>query len=117
MKIKTADLKNDALDWAVRTAQNNGNPYSDFVKERDNFTTCWNKGGPIIHKEGITVGPYHDSLGERIPNSFQAFIGWDPELLELLYKADGTTPQEAAMRCYVASKLGDEVEVPDELLC
>jgi hypothetical protein len=28
----------------------------------------------------------------------------------------GPTPLIAAMRCYVASKLGDEVEVPDELL-
>jgi hypothetical protein len=27
----------------------------------------------------------------------------------------GPTPLVAAMRCYVASKLGDEVEVPDEL--
>ena len=26
-----------------------------------------------------------------------------------------TPPLIAAMRCYVASKLGDEVEVPDEL--
>jgi hypothetical protein len=28
----------------------------------------------------------------------------------------GPTPLIAAMRCYVASKLGDEVEVPEELL-
>jgi hypothetical protein len=28
----------------------------------------------------------------------------------------GHTPLIAAMRCYVASKLGDEVEIPDELL-
>lgn len=28
----------------------------------------------------------------------------------------GPTPLIAAMRCFVASKLGDEVEVPDELL-
>ena len=27
----------------------------------------------------------------------------------------GPTPLIAAMRCYVASKLGDEVEVPEEL--
>lgn len=28
----------------------------------------------------------------------------------------GPTPLIAAMRCYVASKLGDEVEIPEELL-
>jgi len=27
----------------------------------------------------------------------------------------GPTPLIAAMRCYVASKLGDEVEIPEEL--
>jgi hypothetical protein len=27
----------------------------------------------------------------------------------------GPTPLIAAMRCYVASKLGDEVELPEEL--
>ena len=31
-------------------------------------------------------------------------------------KAYGTTPLVAAMRCYVASKLGDEVDVPVELI-
>jgi len=29
---------------------------------------------------------------------------------------EGDTPLIAAMRCYVASKLGDEVDVPEELL-
>ena len=27
----------------------------------------------------------------------------------------GTTPLIAAMRCYVASKLGDNIELPEEL--
>ena len=30
--------------------------------------------------------------------------------------AFGPTPLIAAMRCFVASKLGDEVDVPDELI-
>jgi len=29
---------------------------------------------------------------------------------------EGTTPLIAAMRCYVASKLGDEVDIPTELI-
>ena len=29
---------------------------------------------------------------------------------------EGDTPLMAAMRCYVASKLGDDVEIPEELL-
>jgi hypothetical protein len=30
-------------------------------------------------------------------------------------ESEGPTPLIAAMRCYVASKLGDEVEIPSEL--
>lgn len=30
--------------------------------------------------------------------------------------AEGPTPLIAAMRCYVASKLGDEVDIPEELI-
>ncbi|MNW06473.1 hypothetical protein D3C71_2028910 [compost metagenome] len=29
---------------------------------------------------------------------------------------DGPTPLIAAMRCYVASRVGDEVDLPEELL-
>jgi hypothetical protein len=32
------------------------------------------------------------------------------------YKMDGPTPLIAAMRCYVASKLGDNVELPEGLV-
>jgi len=31
------------------------------------------------------------------------------------FEQDGPTPLIAAMRCYVASKLGEEVDVPEEL--
>jgi hypothetical protein len=65
-------------------------------------TISWAQGGPIIEREGITVRRYTDAL-------------WDASIGRLDYVADGPTPLVAAMRCYVISKLGDEVEVPDEL--
>jgi hypothetical protein len=37
-------------------------------------------------------------------------------MLRDLTRAEGPTPLIAAMRCYVASKLGDTVEIPEELL-
>jgi hypothetical protein len=33
-----------------------------------------------------------------------------------LAEDEGPTPLVAAMRCYVASKMGDEVDVPEDLL-
>jgi hypothetical protein len=68
-------------------------------------STRWEDGGPIIEREEISVGPIDVSgpwlaMPVRGKNKDAIF---------------GPTPLIAAMRCYVASKLGDEVEVPDEL--
>jgi hypothetical protein len=40
---------------------------------------------------------------------------WDAHMDNVNFFETGTTPLIAAMRCYVASKLGDEVELPEEL--
>ena len=70
------------------------------------FSSDWNKGGWIIEREKITL----DST---------AIVG---QWMAILYVPDeepwemrGPTPLVAAMRCYVASKLGDEVQLPEEL--
>jgi hypothetical protein len=43
-------------------------------------------------------------------------MAWFYNGIEMIWLTDGTTPLIAAMRCYVASKLGDEVEIPVELI-
>lgn len=67
----------------------------------------WGWAGPIIERERISIRP-----DVSTPN-FRAFVIRPPEGLSHRYI--GPTPLIAAMRCYVASKLGDEVEVPEEL--
>jgi hypothetical protein len=116
MKLKTTELQRSALDWAVAKCEFNEPHYEPddwlvYVTERDSDddgwifkpSTDWSQGGPIIEREGITVRRYTDAL-------------WDASIGRLDYVADGPTPLIAAMRCYVASKLGDEVDVPDELM-
>lgn len=64
-------------------------------------TTDWAQGGPIIEAEGI----YYEPLGTE----FLAHKdGTDVE-------AVGPTPLIAAMRCYCCAKLGDEIDIPEEL--
>ncbi len=63
-------------------------------------STDWAQGGPIIEKYGIFSGPHCD-----------IFIAWTDGT-----RWEGPTQLIAAMRCYVAGKLGDEVEIPAELL-
>ena len=64
-------------------------------------TRNWKQGGPIIELEGITLRC--------------GLHGWDAELEEFDAISHGPTALIAAMRCYVSSKLGDEVEIPEEL--
>lgn len=123
MKIKTSDLTLLALDWAVaecegmdieiRPAGACGRPLYVLAAEAGRTpwtwtpTTSWHQAGPIIEREGVTITQYDD-----YPN-------WSATLYATDYNehkaATGPTPLIAAMRCFVASKLGDEVEVPEEL--
>ena len=75
------------------------------------YSTDWSQGGPIIEREGIDI--YH----REASTLWSAAIWRDlPGGGQLMCKQrDCPTPLIAAMRCFVASKLGDEVEVSDEL--
>jgi len=99
--MKTSELTGAALDWAVAQCENFSVRYG-FDDNCPEYSTDWSQGGPIIEREMIELIPQTPALwdamyrGQHIPN-------------------DGPTPLIAAMRCYVASKLGDDVEIPEEL--
>jgi hypothetical protein len=138
MKIKTSDLTLLALNWAVAQAEGDrvfrprlGRPddwdgaayragdTSDerwivraqvpnvgwFADYAYNPSTSWAQGGPIIEREGISLDQYHDFPNWAASCPPESGFNWF-----------GPTQLIAAMRCFVASKLGDEVEVPEELL-
>ena len=104
--MKTSELTGTALDWAVARCEG-GVGENQLLGAWYAPSTDWAQGGPIIEREGITV---------------QTDLPWSACLRDNLFKEDGTdhfqvgrTPLIAAMRCYVASKLGDEIELPEEL--
>ena len=105
--MKTNELTGAALDWAVAKCEKPewlGNQAEVYVlKAGFHPSTNWAQGGPIIEREGISVCP-----DEIAP--WCAFF--DNGTAEYVFYT-GTTPLIAAMRCYVASKLGDEVELPE----
>ena len=111
MKIKTNEATGPALDWMVAkceglTAEHGWTAVEIFNAERvgegRHYSTDWAQGGPIIERELIDIQP----LGNQYNGvQWRACGGWI-----------SPTPLIAAMRCYVASRLGDEVEVPNELL-
>jgi hypothetical protein len=104
MFIKTSELQGSALDWAVAKAIGEYKPVAVPA-----YSTDWAQGGPIIEREKVCVA----WLSKQD-------LGMEPEHycvahIDGIYTRYGPTPLIAAMRCYVASKLGDEVDVPDEL--
>jgi hypothetical protein len=125
MRIKTSELTGAALDWAVAKADGSI-PFDEdgpVCWKEDGYghasrcawapSTNWAQGGPIIEREGISV--FCGGLGAT--GYWNAYYADRDEWHDVdLHKQVGPTPLVAGMRCYVASKLGDEVEVPDELL-
>ncbi len=82
----------------------------------------WEHGGSIIDQERISCHPLHisgttESGAEvAVPNGWACFYTPRLSWQSVRFRQAGTTLLIAAMRCYVTSKLGEEVEVPDELL-
>ena len=120
MNIKTSELTGVALDWAVAEAQGNVKLQHD---SREGLiiqnilgwfhyrpSEAWQQGGPIIEREKIDLNYFADGSYEN-GGAWMATLTNGPAVSEEV----GPTPLVAAMRCYVASKLGDEVEVPNEL--
>ncbi len=133
-KIKTSELTGPALDWAVAECVGLGKlHYTDVTGRISTLKTAvmvwsmelpgdghgdkfcpsadWSQAGPIIEREKLCIGARHTNDE----------IHWDDDVLYWArtttggHLSYGSTPLIAAMRCYVASKLGDEVEIPEEL--
>lgn len=113
MKIKTAELTGAALDWAVTRCEHPEIDVDYFLGMHRNihfdsgtfmFSTDWAQGGPIIEREKLWVEPTDD--GEQ----------WWSTTLSGRHEGEGKTPLVAAMRCHVSSKMGDEIEVPEEIM-
>jgi len=113
--MKTSELTGAALDWAVakceevKIGQPEGRTFAfEWSLMHDagdmNYSTDWAQAGPIIEREGIEIS-YDEDGG------WGAFI----ERTNKDHLYHGPTPLIAAMRAFVASKLGDEVEIPEGL--
>lgn len=114
--MKTSELQGAALDWAVAKCEGvdlfetEGWLYEEATGERvpARPSTNWAQGGPIIEREKIELRVWTDA-----PDCQQEWLAEDTP--EAKWGRLGPTPLIAAMRCYVTSKLGDEVNIPEEL--
>lgn len=130
IKVKTAELKGAALDWAVCKAEGDelaarNIMYPNHAKHFPTVSpsTNWAQGGPIIESENINIVrcndlyfPSGNEHGEYYEQYWKAEIKGETDLNMSLYKEHGPTPLISAMRCYVAATFGDEVDIPEELI-
>lgn len=121
MRMRTSELTDAALDWAVARCkhipvrimeirgvkvvafESNWNPAA--------YHDDWSQGGPIIEREKLDVVYQAGGRGDE----WTCFANDIDDKLNSI-EAGGPTPLIAAMRCYVASCLGDEVDIPEELV-
>lgn len=118
MKIKTSNLLGPALDWAVGIAEDPKAAKTVWrLMHGGNWSpsTRWAEGGPIIEREEISVWLAMDDVFKRDKWAATYPYHEGDIVLEPFVENWGSTPLIAAMRCFVASKLGDEVNIPEEL--
>ena len=101
--MKTFKLTGAALDWAVAQCENFPVRYG-FDDNCPEYSTNWAQGGPIIERKCIDLQYQGGNVDV-----------WAADMFGADCSVYGDTPLIAAMRCYVTSKLGDEVEIPEEL--
>jgi hypothetical protein len=114
VKIKTADLTGAALDWAVAKWDQEWSDDDALLWVQDDEyryapSTDWAQGGPVIERERISVGDQTHLEGQPEHSAWYATNRKGAH-------GFGTTPLIAVCRCYVASKLGNTVDVPAELI-
>ena len=113
MRVKVSEASGVVLDYLVAKCEDLHTGIDGFwttavLEQEENpfrYSTDWALGGPIIESIDIarfnTYPDWEATMNETDNNPFATAVG--------------PTPLIAAMRCYVVSKLGEEVEIPDEL--
>ena len=115
VSVPVSELTGPALDWAVAKCEGweemdrvlnvlrrvNLRGVAEYEQPRK-YSTDWSQGGPIIERERISTDWDHNC--------------WNASVGDYGGYCSGTTPLIAAMRCYVASKLGSAVDIPTELV-
>lgn len=119
--VKVSEATPIQLNWLVAKCEEPVGGYKAWVQadldkgvlHGERYSTDWTWGGPIIERECVaTYASGACSVAPKNPDYWVAEILDTSEMITQY----GPTPLIAAMRCYVASKLGDEVEIPEELI-
>ena len=119
MKIKVSEAEREVLDWMVSMIVENSRKFPIWLDGKPSsyaaYSTDWAQGGPIIEREEINLLKRDDNPWHGYAYRFGRHKKMRGKRNCTIFSEHGPTPLIAAMRCYVASKLGDEIDVPEEL--
>lgn len=102
---QAAYLENGSDDrWQIRAQVPNVAWFADYAFWP---SVDWSQAGPIIERERISVDSSY--TGQWVADTVESRN-------KFTITRVGPTPLVAAMRCYVASKMGATVDVPDVLI-
>jgi hypothetical protein len=125
-RIKISEVQGPVLDWLVGVALGRTDiTFDDFDElgmgcvqaEPDpfmNYSRCWapsrywQQGGPILDREKITLSSL---FWEK-----DGWKAWKWKDHDAAFDHFGPTMLIAGLRCFLASRLGEYAEVPEELL-
>lgn len=98
--------------WSVNPVVNGAGPYvASLCRDQYSPSVDWSQGGQIIEREKINI---HSNMTRMAKYPDYDWLADCPEHRQCV-SFTGQTPLIAAMRCYVASKLGDVIDIPEEL--
>jgi len=115
MLIQAKDLTADALEWATASALLPAGQEKAWLRDRKRgYTTCfsrqWADSGWLLEEclaNGMRIE--RTDSGMNLPKFRASLDQW-----VTAYRSDSLL--EAVCRCYVAHRVGLEVDVPDEVL-
>ena len=123
IEVSAADLEGTALDWAVARATGTevvidtvpGKTGFDVMLSASPITyyspsTDWSQGGPLIESIGVDLCCLCECQWSATADNIIEAVE------QGINESEGPTPLIAAMRAIVAAELGDDVEVPAELV-
>lgn len=120
MKVKTSELTGDNLGYAVALIEypewkEQGyleSVHDLYFDDGEHYAPWqnWAQAGPIIEREKISLEHLYGA-GDGGADVWVATRMEGPSFSE----EQGPTALVAAMRCYVAACLGDDIEIPEEL--
>lgn len=140
--VQVSEAVDDTLDWLVAKCEEHESRCAWMLEKEGyiawqsyeqawgnpipKYSTDWSQGGPIIDENGI--GLLFDSGSAcckpswfATPDDQSTTTSYEGEYFDPAFMVDeasgvrGPTPLIAAMRCYCCTKLGNTVEVPDDL--